>query len=83
MVESRQLRLFSDVFWAFIDRSGNRNERLFPKRDNKGFYDIHPSPKAGMPVLARHVGRGGGGGGGGGGARGAAAPPEKIELQKK
>ena len=76
MVESRQLqRLFSDVFWAFIDRSGNRNERLFPKRDNKGFYDIHPSPKAGMPVLARHVGRGG--------ARGAAAPPEKIELQKK
>ena len=53
MVESRQLRMFSDVFWAFIDRSGNRNERLFPKRDNKGFYDIHPSPKAGMPVLAK------------------------------
>ena len=50
---SRHKLFYLDVFWAFIDRSGNRNERLFPKCDYKGFYDIHPSPKAGMPVLAK------------------------------
>ena len=51
---SRYKLFYLDVFWAFLDRFGNRNDRLFPKYDSaKGFYDIHPSPRAGMPVLAR------------------------------
>ena len=51
---SRYKIFYVDVFWAFIDRNGNRNDRLFPRYDPiKNFYDIHPSPKAGMPVLAR------------------------------
>ncbi len=52
---SRYKLFYLDVFWAFLDRFGRRNDRLFPKFDSaKGYYDIHPSPRAGMPVLARY-----------------------------
>ena len=44
---------YLDVFWAFLDRSGDRNDKLFPGYGESGRYDIHPSKKVGMPVLAR------------------------------
>ena len=50
---SRFKLFYLDVFGAFLDNDGFRNERLFPDYNPvKQHFDIHPNPK-GMGVLAR------------------------------
>ncbi len=51
---SRHKLFYLDIFGAFLDVHGYRNNRLFPPFDaKKQAFDIHPSAKKGMPVLAR------------------------------
>ena len=49
---SRFRLYYLDIFGSFLDRTGNRNVRLFPEFDvHRNSYDIHPN-KRGMGVLA-------------------------------
>ena len=51
---SRYRLFYLNIFNAFLNEYGDRNDRLFPEFDYvKDTFDIHPSPKKGMPVLAK------------------------------
>ena len=51
---SRYKLFYLDIFHAFLNQSGDRNDKLFPEFDsNRNSFDIHPSTRKGMPVLAK------------------------------